>query len=211
MKKIIYTVALIFIVASFGFAGGKPEQAPPTPAATTTSSPPASTGDAPKLTELQQALADIGITPFRDGVRSIDFTVETLAGEKRSLSSYQGKVVFLNFWATWCPPCRAEMPSMQTLYSKMSGKEFEIVAVNVAENTDAIHSFMKSENTKFTFPILLDSKGTVAGTYSVRGIPTTYVVAKNGNMLGMVVGGKDWADPKVIETITRLANGELTV
>ncbi len=211
MKKIIYTVALIFIVASLGFAGGKREQSPPTPPATEPSTPPASTSEAPKLTELQQALVDVGITPFHDGVHSIDFTIQTLSGEKRSLSSYQGKVVFLNFWATWCPPCRAEMPSMQTLYSKMSGEDFEIVAVNVAEKADAIHSFMKSENTKFTFPILLDSSGRVAGTYSVRGIPTTYVVGKSGEMLGMVVGGKDWADPKVIETITRLAKGELAV
>jgi thiol-disulfide isomerase/thioredoxin len=212
MRKLIYIFSMILFAAALGFAGGKAEK-PKTPA-----TPPQQSGSAaasqqtdqsPALTAVQQALVDIGISPFREGVHSIDFTVQNLEGRKKSLTDYRGKIVFLNFWATWCPPCRAEMPSMQTLYTKMKGKDFDIVAVNVQENADAVHTFMKSENTTFTFPILLDATGRVASTYSVRGIPTTYVIAKDGTMLGMVVGGKDWADPKVIDTLTQLANGKL--
>ncbi|WP_455382232.1 TlpA disulfide reductase family protein [Salinispira pacifica] len=235
MRKIIYTIFIIFFVVSALYAGGRKESPAPAgqSASGSTSQTDAtaaqnggSTGggakaggagtstaneQTPTLNGVQQALADVGISPFREGVHSVDFTIQTLDGKKRSLSDYRGKVVFLNFWATWCPPCRAEMPSMQTLYTAMKGKDFDIVAVNVQENAEAVHSFMKSEQTDFTFPILLDGSGRVASTYSVRGIPTTYIVGKEGQMLGMVVGGKDWADPKIIDTFTSLAENRTSV
>lgn len=121
---------------------------------------------------------------------AFDFTLEDLNGKSHTLSDYKGKIVFLNFWATWCPPCRAEMPSMQKLYQSWDNKKFIMLAVNIRQSRDAVKAF--ADKNGYAFPILLDLNGKVATRYKVRGIPTTYFIDEKGKVITRVVGGREW-------------------
>ena len=139
--------------------------------------------------QLKKAGFDVPATE----VMSEDFSLESLEGSKVSLSSFKGKVVLLSFWATWCGPCRQEMPEMQTLYQKLKGKGFEVVAVDMMEDKATVAKFVKTSG--YTFPVLLDSKGEVGGgPYAARAIPTNYVVDKGGRLVGRKIGidGPAW-------------------
>ncbi|OGC04747.1 hypothetical protein A2276_02085 [candidate division WOR-1 bacterium RIFOXYA12_FULL_43_27] len=136
------------------------------------------------------------------GKMADDFTLESLSGSSETLSSYKGKVVFLNFWATWCPPCRGEMPSIQKLHEKMQGKDFVILAVAVGERKQAVESFINSN--KYTFPILLDPENEVSEVYRVAGIPTTLLIDKSGKVVFRETGGRDWSSGDVIGKIDQL-------
>jgi thiol-disulfide isomerase/thioredoxin len=114
--------------------------------------------------------------------------------------------VFLNFWATWCPPCRAEMPSMERLYQKLKGQGLVILAVDLQEDAKSVQKFVSQH--KLTFPILLDSDGRIGGTYGARSIPTSYIVDRKGNVLGGTVGGREWDTPEMIAFFTRLLAAE---
>ena len=133
----------------------------------------------------------------------LDFELRDLSGKKVRLSDFRGKVVFLNFFATWCPPCREEMPSIQRLYEKTGQwKAFKLITVSVDRIENDARAFL--EKGKYTFPVLLDGSG-VADNYGIRGIPTTYIIDKRGKLVNMAVGGNDWADPKFIATIKKLS------
>ena len=119
---------------------------------------------------------------------------ETLA-KPVSLADFKGKVVFLNFWATWCGPCRAEMPSMEALYDKFKDRGFEILAVNSGERTPDVLSFMK-EN-QLTFPALLDTNGQVSRTYGIQAIPTSFLIDRSGMIIMKLVGSINWDAPQI--------------
>ena len=130
--------------------------------------------------------------PARE-VMSEDFTLESLDGRKVSLSSFKGKVVLLSFWATWCGPCKEEMPGMQALYEKLRGRGFEVVAVDMMEDKATVAKFVKTSG--YTFPVLLDSTGAVGGgPYAARAIPTNYIVDKGGKLVARKIGidGPSW-------------------
>ncbi|MGJ9459685.1 TlpA family protein disulfide reductase [Oceanobacillus sp. CF4.6] len=116
-----------------------------------------------------------------------DFELETLAGETVRLSDYRGKRVFVNFWATWCPPCRAEIPDMQKLYDT---KDVVILAVNMAESPDTVHPFV--EEFEMTFPVLMDAKSEVVGTYHVQAYPTSYMIDSTGRIQFMRLGAMNY-------------------
>jgi peroxiredoxin len=133
-----------------------------------------------------------------------DFTVPGLTGGPLRLSDLKGKVVFLNFWATWCPPCKEEMPSMERLYRRYKDKGFTILAVSIDANTAAVAPFVKW--LKLTFPIGLDPKMTVANQYSVRGLPSTFLIDKRGAIAAVAIGPRDWdgkAAHAAIESLLR--------
>jgi cytochrome c biogenesis protein CcmG, thiol:disulfide interchange protein DsbE len=140
--------------------------------------------------DIQQSLIELGFRVFKSPVEAPEFNLENLAGDSITLSSYRGKIVLLNFWATWCPPCRAEMPSMQALYDTLDGEEFEIVAVDLNESRQTVKSFV--EENEYTFPVLLDSTGAVGATYGARSIPTSFLIDSAGNALGFLVGSRTW-------------------
>lgn len=144
----------------------------------------------------------VGLAPLKEGTRSIDFTLSDLAGKKVSLASFKGKLVFLNFWATWCPPCRAEMPAMERLYQKLKDKGLEILAVDLQEDAKTVQKFVKDN--KLSFKVVLDADGRMGATYGARSIPTTYMVGRNGDVLGGTVGGKEWDSPEMIAFFNRL-------
>ena len=135
--------------------------------------------------------------PVRVGLPVPDFTYPGLDGKKVSLSDYRGKVVFVNIWATWCPPCVEEMPSMQKLYQKLKGENFEILAVSIdSKGAKVVAPFMKKY--QLTFPALLDSMGTIKRIYKTTGVPESYIIAKDGILAKKVLGPLDWSQPDVL-------------
>jgi len=126
-----------------------------------------------------------------------EINVVSLDNQQLTLAALKGKVVLLNFWATWCPPCREEIPSMITLNSFMAGKPFQMVCVSVDEGgKKAVEDFFK--NSGFLLPAYLDPSGQVAKTYGITGVPETFVIDKNGVIVKKVIGGLDWNSPDVI-------------
>jgi peroxiredoxin len=131
-----------------------------------------------------------------------NFTLPLLTGESVSLSGLRGKVVFLNFWATWCPPCRAEMPDMETVHQRLTGKGLEILAVDSGEKSATVAAFIKRSG--FTFPVALDADGRVGAAYGVSAIPTTYLIDRQGRIVSRVVGAFPWTDSAVVAALEAL-------
>jgi len=131
-----------------------------------------------------------------------NFSLQTLDGAISTLSAYKGKVVILNFWATWCPPCRVEMPSMETLYQRYKNRGLEMLAVNLQENPDAVRSFIQEHG--YTFPIPLDRNGAVGSRYGISAIPTSLIIDKEGKIIGRVVGSIYWDTPQVFDVFEAL-------
>jgi len=152
--------------------------------------------------EVARALRDAKINVLEKRVDPRDFTLPLLGGKNAALSSYKGKVVLLNFWATWCPPCRAEMPSMETLYKRFSAQGLEILAVDMGEDALIVQRYIK--NGGFTFPVLLDSSSKVSSVYGIQAIPTTYIIDREGKIIGRVVGSIEWDNQKVFAAIEAL-------
>lgn len=128
----------------------------------------------------------------RSGFPAPDFSLPDLGGRVHRLSSLHGKVVFLNVWATWCPPCREEMPSMETLYQRLKDQDFIMLAVSQDENgKSAVEPFV--EQMKLTFPVLIDTSGLVSRRYGVTGYPETFVIDRDGKVVEHIIGPEDWA------------------
>jgi cytochrome c biogenesis protein CcmG/thiol:disulfide interchange protein DsbE len=125
----------------------------------------------------------------REGFLAPDFTLDTLDGKKVTLSELRGKIVIINLWATWCPPCRAEMPALENAYEQYRDSGVVILGLNVT-NQDSekdIPPFVKEFG--LTFPILLDRDGSVSTLYQLRGLPTTFFVNREGIIRTVVIGG----------------------
>ena len=127
---------------------------------------------------------------MKDRSAAPDFTLSDPSGKKVSLKDYRGKIVFLNFWATWCGPCRTEMPAMDRLYREFKGKDFEMLAVNVKDKRDDALKFMKE--LKISYPVALDQEGEIGLLYGAWGLPTTYLIDREGRVLARMWGPADW-------------------
>lgn len=126
------------------------------------------------------------------GVPAPNFTLPGLDGKMVSLDNYKGKVVLLNIWATWCPPCVDEMPSMEKLYQELKGENFEILAVSIdVLGAKEVIPFMKKH--KLSFPALTDTKGAIKSLYQTTGVPESFIIDKNGIIVEKVIGPRDWA------------------
>jgi len=165
IKKVIATVILVsLLTVAIVQAMDKTSETPETKVQTTAS---------------QEGLAV--------GAKAPDFELKTLTGEKIKLSNLKGKKVMLNFWATWCPPCKAEMPAMEQ-YSKQMPKDVVILAVNIDPQLD-VQGFV--DENKITFPILLDTEDQVNETYQVLSIPTTYFIDSKGMIQNKYTGSME--------------------
>ena len=131
-----------------------------------------------------------------------DFTLRDVNGRTVSLSSLKGKVILLNFWATWCPPCKAEMPSMNKLYNEIKSKGFEIVAVSTDNALSPIKEFLVISRVDFT--VLFDEKKAVSRQYKVFSMPTTFLIDRSGFIVEKYFGEYDWTDPDVRKQIEKL-------
>ncbi len=130
------------------------------------------------------------------------FTLEDMDGERHSLGDYRGKVVMLNFWATWCPPCRREIPSMESIYQDLEEQGFVVLAVNEFEEVDHVFAYMGQLSVFPSFPILFDSDSKVSQLYGVKGLPTTLLIDKQGRVVYRAVGGRDF-DHQAVRAIVR--------
>lgn len=139
----------------------------------------------------EESLEKVGVNIDKNQVQAEDidrgapgFTLENLEGEQVSLSDYQGKIVFLNFWATWCGFCDEEMPYFQNMMD--NNDDLVVLAVNVQESKGVVESYIKEGG--YSFPVLLDLEGKVGGEYLVGALPTTYLIDKEGNLLDRIAG-----------------------
>ena len=137
------------------------------------------------------------------GASAPDFTLPGLDGKMVSLSDYRGKVVLLNIWATWCPPCVEEMPSMEKLHQTLKDEGFQILAVSIDEGgAKAVIPFMEKHRLHFT--ALADDRGTVKNLYQTTGVPESFIIDKDGIIAEKVIGPRDWASPGAIRSFRYL-------
>ena len=133
-----------------------------------------------------------------------DFTLEDMDGESYKLQDYRGKVVLINFWATWCPPCRKEMPALEALYRKLGGDSFAVLAVNQWEDPDHVFAYTGELNVFPTFPILFDPESKISAAYGVKGLPTSFLIDTKGRLAYRAVGGRAFDHPEVERLIREL-------
>lgn len=156
----------------------------------------------------QPAVADetLGhaLSALKEPVPAPDFSLRDMDGTKVALVDYRGKVVLLNFWATWCPPCRREMPSMERLYQSLKDEGFVVIGVNEFEGPDHVFAYIGQLAVDPTYPILFDPDSDVANRYAVRGLPSTYLVDKHGRIRYRAIGGREFDHPDVTSLIRAL-------
>jgi thiol-disulfide isomerase/thioredoxin len=148
------------------------------------------------------ALEGLGLTVFPEPQTIPAISLSALNGKPLTLAEQEGKYVFLNFWATWCPPCREEMPSIQRMNEALAGPDFAVFAVSVGEKPAVVESFLKK--TPYSFPIALDPKGEISAMFAGRGIPTTYLLDRRGRAIAGVVGGRPWDTEEVLSAFKAL-------
>jgi peroxiredoxin len=154
--------------------------------------------------EIDRLLRDMGVTKVPHLAPPVDFNLLDLTGKRVILSDFKGKIVFLNFWATWCSPCREEMPSMQKLFTRFKDKDFAMLAVSLKEPASAVQKFFKDYS--LTFTALLDSEGELMTSYGVRAIPATYIIDRDGTIIGKAFGPRKWDGQKAIAIFEHLIN-----
>lgn len=131
------------------------------------------------------------------------FSVKALDGTDSGVQATAGRVTLLNFWATWCPPCRAEMPSIQALYEKTRDVAFTVMAISVNERKNTVTAFLKDN--PFTFPVYLDESGAASAPFASRGIPTSFILDKQGRAIAGIVGSRMYDGPETVSLIRELA------
>jgi peroxiredoxin len=132
-----------------------------------------------------------------------DFTLPDLQGTPVQLSKRQGNVIFIIIWATWCPPCVEEMPTMQQLYERLHGHGLEVLAISVdALGAQVVGPFMQKY--RLTFPVLLDAASRIPSLYRTSGVPESFIVDKRGRLVEKIVGPRDWSHPRMIALFQRL-------
>lgn len=148
-------------------------------------------------------LAELGFHVFPEPVALPAFTVPGLASGEASSADFAGTVTLLNFWATWCPPCVQEMPSIERLHQAMKGTAFRVVAISTGEQKKTVADFIKKN--KYTFPVYLDETTRLGSSFASQGIPTTYILDKSGKIIAGIVGSREYDDPELIAALKELA------
>jgi peroxiredoxin len=149
-------------------------------------------------------LEKLGFFVFPAPVDVGDFSVETLSGGSYKLSAAKGKIVLLNFWATWCPPCRVEMPSIQALWDKTKDRPFTIIAVSIDDDIGTVKTFIKEHN--YTYPVYYDQTKQLGTDFNASSIPTTYIIDKRGRAIAGTKGSREYDSPEILALISELAS-----
>ncbi len=136
------------------------------------------------------------------GQAAPDFTLKDLEGNTVSLSSFKGKVVFLNFWATWCPPCKDELPSIEKLHNLMKQKGLVVLAVSMDKSPGRVKEFLKQH--PVSFRVLMDDNASASRAYKVFSLPMTFIIDKRGVLIEKHFGEKDWSKPDALQSIEAL-------
>jgi len=153
--------------------------------------------------DLDRLFGDMGVIKISQAL-PVEIKLKDLNGQPVSLTDFRGKIVFLNFWTTWCFDCRIEMPHMEKLHQKFKNKEFEMVAVNLQEPVSQVKQFFRDY--KLTFTTLLDSDGAAGAHFRITAIPTTFILNKHGIIIGKVFGPRKWDGKKAFALFEHLTN-----
>ena len=130
----------------------------------------------------------ISLVSFSNNAKAPDFNLKDQYGVTHSLENYKGKVIFLNFWATWCPPCKKEMPDIENIYKEYGENKKNVVILGVnSEKENEVKKFLKDKG--YTFPTVIDENSEVMRKYFIQAFPTSFVIDKEGNVYGYVMGG----------------------
>ncbi len=144
---------------------------------------------------------------IQEGDAAPGFQLTSLDGKQISLSDFRGKIVMVHFWATWCPPCVEEIPTLDRLYHNLADKDFVLLAVSVDEGgAGAVSSFL--QRNRLTLPVLLDPSHSVSSLYGTFKFPETYLVDRNGKVRYKVIGPQDWTAPESIRVISDMIAGK---
>ena len=145
----------------------------------------------------------IRINPIKSNKRAPDFSLTDLNGKEVEIKKFKGKVIFLNFWATWCGPCKEEMPSLEVLHRQFKEKNFVLLTISVDyEGIKPVQEFINKH--QYTFPVLLDPQGETLDLFEVKGIPTTFLIDKKGKMDWKAIGPRDWKSVEVVSLLNLL-------
>lgn len=148
------------------------------------------------------AYAGQSLTPIPGQQPAPDFELVDTEGRIHRLSDYRGRTVIINFWTTWCPPCREEIPSMNRAWEALRKDGVAMLAINMGEDEDTI--FVFTADYPADFPLLMDLDGQVIADWPVKGLPTTYIVAPDGNLAYRAIGGREWDQPELLELIRNI-------
>jgi peroxiredoxin len=146
--------------------------------------------------EFDRLFSVMGVIKIHHPTDPVEITLKDPNGQQVNLSDFRGKIVFMNFWTTWCLACVIEMPSMEKLHQKFKDKDFAMVAINLQESASTVKQFFKDY--KLTFATLLDSTGDVGAGFGIRSIPTTFILDKNGRIIGKALGPREWESKESI-------------
>ncbi len=144
------------------------------------------------------------LTAIKGGVHAPPLSLKNLDGEIDNIKDFKGKVVIVNFWATWCPPCRREMGSIERLYQATKDKGVEILAVNIGEDEDTVFSFMGTVEPTPNFRMLLDPEASSMQNWKVQGLPTTFIIDSKGQIVYRAVGGREFDHPDIKSIVLKL-------
>ena len=148
--------------------------------------PPANANNPP----LQALIKPLDLVVYRPGTKPPDFSGLTLDSQPLSLSKLRGKVVVVNFWASWCHECRPEMPALEQLHRELAGRGLAILGVNARENPDAIRRY--ANEVGLSFPLILDPNGKINALYGVIGLPATFLIGRDGRAVAFAIGARKW-------------------
>jgi peroxiredoxin len=141
--------------------------------------------------QVADLLHELNLTTYSRPTMPPDFNGRTADGSDLSLASLKGKVVLLNFWATWCLECRPEMPAFERLHREFSAQGLAVVGINAREETSTIRKYAKELG--LTFPLISDPTGKINSAYGVIGLPTTFLIARDGRAVALAIGPKEWS------------------
>lgn len=150
---------------------------------------------------------ELKIQIFDERPPAPDVALKDINGNWVRLRDLEGKVVFLNFWATWCPPCRLEMPKMEELHKEFANGDLVILAINNLEKAKEIRTFFEDHN--LTFTSLLDSEGKALESFQTWSLPTTYLIDKDGKIVGKAIGYRDWHSKQAVDLFRQLIQERL--
>jgi peroxiredoxin len=142
------------------------------------------------------------LTELSERAAAPRFDLKGPGGERIRLSDFRGKPLIVNFWATWCPPCRAEMPSIQRAWEQLEENGVGVVAINVGEDPETVREFVRQ--VPVTFPLPIDKDSRVVQSWPVKGLPTTFVVDSKGRLVYVAAGERQWDDPALLDLVRRL-------
>ncbi len=150
-----------------------------------------------------QFIKEMGLSPQKPDFVFPGFSYQTLEGETRHLPAQPGKVIFLNFWATWCMPCKKEMPDIEELHGLMQGENFQILAVSMGEKSSRVAHFLKKF--PYSFPIGLDPDSKVSDLFQINALPTTMVIDKQGRLRAQAIGPRVWRNQQFVDFLKVLS------